>query len=1035
MDRCIFLLFCEDMGKMLDFPVNLVSKVLSAASKDEFFSSTGNDIWEKIKLLFDAMRDGGMFPPSHKINRFNGGLFEANGKLESLTIPNRVFCSEGQGGSPEAIAEIKNSLLYFSATYNFGASGSGKSTISLYALGRIFEQSITELEYMEAEAEAAEQAETDGKDIDKAIKNAKSIAKLNKRKRNGVYYTPEWVTAYIVRETIGARLQDECNSLDLEIGRSFTEKQIGDYRKNIGKKAGETNVVRVHLNGLDQYQDFLSKIKVLDPACGSGAFLIQALEFLLSQHEIVIAERERLAGAKSVFDQDTIIRDILTNNLYGVDLSPESVEIAQLALWLNTARKDKPLSNLDHHIREGNSLVGPDYETFYKNQHDRLFGDLDEDEKEKVNPFDWKMAFPEVFGDDLEFESRGFDCVVGNPPYVKLQNFRKIKPDESQYLLHHKSASAVPVYASTQTGNSDLYLPFIEKGISLLHRRGRMGYIAPNVWLKNEYGEGLRKKLKTTGQMDRWIDFKSFQVFDEATVYTSLQFFAKHLQRHLNFNLSPNGNVVDIDWSNPRGKAPISKLSETQPWILLYQEEWRLFSRLKKECKRLDDVAVTKQIFQGLITSADWCYHLDRTEDGRFIQTKKHSDKSPPDGVEYSLETEIMKPLVSGAEAKRYLTPRTTTFLIFPYDISGDSPRLWSPEEMEEKFPETWLYLKRYEKLLRARESSAFDDDQWYRFGRSQSLDKQGISKLIVPRLVENLISASDEPGEFYPDNVDVGGVIPSDSANLDFLNGILNSPVADFCFQQISKPFRGGFLSANKQFIAPIPIPDATDQQRNDVSQLAKSLQLKHSARRNEVVKLQTRIASPNCLEEAYDEEWLWAEIETVASFKEKAPDEITAARERTKWAKKARNKKLEEQYEKLDSLLRAGMELCASHEDDAISVKGRVSRNSEVTLITKFGLDPREAELIAALWTQRLRDKNVTEKFSGKALVNKLLKFRAPKDDGLRKTILDIHLKICELDREIDEAEAKINAITYKLYGLTPAEIVLVETTTGAN
>ena len=827
----------------------------------------------------------------------------------------------------------------------------------------------------------------------------------------------------------------ECNSLDLEIGRSFTDRQIGVYRKTIGTSEGESNPVRIHLNVLNQYQDFLSRIKILDPACGSGAFLIQALEFLLSQHEVVIAERERLAGAKSVFDQDTIIRDILTNNLYGVDLSPESVEIAQLALWLNTARKDKPLSNLDHHIREGNSLVGPDYETFYKNQHDRLFGDLDEDEKEKVNPFDWKAAFPEVFGDEVEFESRGFDCVVGNPPYVKLQNFRKIKPDESEYLLHHKSASAVPVYASTQTGNCDLYLPFIEKGISLLHQGGRMGYIAPNVWLKNEYGEGLRKRLKTTRQLDRWIDFKSFQVFNEATVYTSLQFFAKHSQQHLKFYLSPKGSVVDIDWSRPRGKAPISKLSDIQPWILLYQDEWQLFSRLNKECKRLDDDAITEQIFQGLITSADWCYHLDRTDDGKFVQTKKHSDKSPPDGVEYSLEAEIMKPLVSGVEAKRYLTPQTETFLIFPYDISGDSPRLWSPEEMEEKFPNTWSYLKRYEKLLRARESNAFDDNAWYRFGRSQSLDKQGIPKLMVPRLVESLISTSDAPGEFYPDNVDVGGVIPCDAGDLSFLNGILNSPVADFCFQQISKPFRGGFLSANKQFIAPLPIPDANDQQQNDITQLANTLQSKHTERRNEVAKLQTRVASANCLENTYDEEWLWAEIESIATFKEQAPEEITAARERTKWAKQERNRKLDEQFEKLDSLLRVGMQLRASHEDDAISVKGRVGHNSEVTLITKFGLDPREAELLAALWTQKLRNTNVTEKFDGKALVKKLLKFRAPKDDGLRKTMLDIHKRICELDREIDDAESKINSIIYKLYKLSPAEIALVESTTGAS
>ena len=394
LDRCIFMLFCEDMGKTLNFPVNLVQQILIEESQSKFYSSTGNNIWEQIKTLFTTMRDGGIFPPNHTINKFNGGLFETNGRLEALKIPNRVFCSAGQGASPEAIAEIKNSLLYLSATYNFGAEGSAREkTITLYALGRIFEQSITELEYMEAEAEAAEIAIEEGKsetDVDEAIKKAPSIAKLSKRKRNGVYYTPEWVTNYIVRETVGARLADERAKLGLEIGRDFTDNQVAVYRKSIGKKGkAENNVVTKHIEQLDNYQSFLSNIKILDPACGSGAFLIQSLQFLISEHEVIASERERLAGARLVFEQDAIIRDILTNNLYGVDLSPESVEIAQLALWLNTARRDKPLSTLDHHIREGNSLVGRDFETFYKNKHNKLFGDLDADTKERVNPFDW----------------------------------------------------------------------------------------------------------------------------------------------------------------------------------------------------------------------------------------------------------------------------------------------------------------------------------------------------------------------------------------------------------------------------------------------------------------------------------------------------------------------------------------------------------------------------------------------------------------------------------------------------------------------
>ncbi len=195
----------------------------------------------------------------------------------------------------------------------------------------------------------------------------------------------------------------------------------------------------------------------MDPACGSGAFLIQALQFLLEQHRVIDAERERLDKERPLLDYDDIIRDILTKNLYGVDLSPESVEIAQLALWLNTARKDQPLSTLDHHIREGNSLVGPEFHTFFKEKYDSLFEDLDADRQESVNVFDWRAAFPEVFGGEVEFEVRGFDCVIGNPPYVKLQNYRKLKEDESDFLHKHRIGhDNRPLYDSMQHGNCDL---------------------------------------------------------------------------------------------------------------------------------------------------------------------------------------------------------------------------------------------------------------------------------------------------------------------------------------------------------------------------------------------------------------------------------------------------------------------------------------------------------------------------------------------------------------------------------------------------
>ncbi len=188
LDRCIFILFCEDMGRVLRYPPELLRDLLMEESQSRFYNPEGTRPWDAMRDLCRAMREGGHFGP-HTIDRFNGGLFEPDPELDALRIPAKVFCAPGQAG---AILEHPRTLLYFSGAYNFGLTGdSGERAISLYTLGRIFEQSITELEIMEAEA--------DGR---------LSLNRLTKRKCDGVYYTPEWVVRYLVEQTLGTRLDD-----------------------------------------------------------------------------------------------------------------------------------------------------------------------------------------------------------------------------------------------------------------------------------------------------------------------------------------------------------------------------------------------------------------------------------------------------------------------------------------------------------------------------------------------------------------------------------------------------------------------------------------------------------------------------------------------------------------------------------------------------------------------------------------------------------------------------------------------------------
>ncbi|MDD3801059.1 MAG: N-6 DNA methylase [Desulfuromonas thiophila] len=955
LDRCLFIMFCEDMGTALDFPCNLLRNVLISISRDEYYNPEDTHSWDRVKSIFRAMRDGGTFG-EHRINRFNGGLFEELPELEQLNIPNKIFCAKNQGaGGAATFFAHPQTLLFFAAKYNFGIKGADhQRVIDFYALGRIFEQSITELEIMEAEA--------DGRS---------SINLLTQRKRDGVYYTPEWITAYIVEETVGARLQSIKQNLYLIDAYRPTDDQVDEYYAAQKDKRKTAKVAMGWLKALGAYRKQLNNLKIVDPACGSGAFLIQTLEQLKREHRWAIDEAARITGELELWDSDAVINDILSNNLYGVDVNAESVEIAKLALWMHTASPGKPLSSLDHNIRCGNSLVGPD---FYQTQQ-TLFS---EDEKERINVFDWQTAFPEVFSQG------GFDCVVGNPPYVKLQHFRKVQGSCAEYLVRAKRSDGTPCYASAQTGNFDLYLLFIEKGVELLKPEGRMGYIAPNVWMMNEYGKGLREFTKSRQCLDRWVDFKSYQVFNEAITYTALQFFAGQPADAIRCTFVPDGDLSIIDWHTPQSAIPYDELSATDAWNLMPTQERNLIERLKVACKTLEQCS--KGIFVGIQTSADAIYHLTRLSSGRYRTGA---------GTIVELEDAIMHPLVSGAEAKRYLEPETNTYLLFPYDLSGGKPQLFSESEMKSRFSLAFAYLKQHENVLRSREGGKFNDVAWYRFGRNQNIGIQEQSKLLVPRLISRLFCTVDEKGETYLDNVDVGGVIVSQTDSLYYIAGIINAPVCNFVWRRISKPFQNDYRSANKQFIAPLPIPSATAEEKADVANKAKELQRLHTARRTLSSKFEQRWSSSQTEIDKRKEGWLCADA-----------------------AKRA------ETYAAWDSLLRPGAALAVENSDDELRLKIGASIALEL-------FDIPDTPFIAAQWRHVLREVNVTESFNAKKLVKLLLNLRTTALNEIKERLVKLDADIRETEQKIRQAEKSMNQLVYQLYGLSAEEIRLVEAT----
>ena len=964
LDRFIFAFFCEDMGERMLFPPQILRDFLKSRSVEPFYDESGPELWDFFRRLFTLMYRGGTLNRL-TLPEINGGLFASDPLIDGLSIPNHVFAKAGQGANEASLESDPDTLFYLCARYNYAARGDVKESLSLYILGHIFEQSITELEYREGELEGRE-----------------TVAKLSKRKRDGVYYTPEPVVNYLVEQTLGPWFADA--------------KAACGYPSP--EEGGPTEAAA------RSYAERLKTIRVVDPACGSGAFLISAFRRLLAEQIAAARDLELARGATpGAPDEAPLIAAILRDNIYGVDINPASVEIAKLALWLHSARATAPLSSLEHTIRLGNSLVAPDF-WIGRRQTARA--------QERVRAFDWRAAFPEVWPEGQE---SGFDVVLGNPPYVKLQNLMKVDPDVVAYLTAERGGDT---YQSARTGNFDLYLPFIEKGLRLLAPGGRMAYIAPSLWAVNQYGEGLRGLVRRGRHLDRWLDFKSHQIFEDVITYTALQFFTRGPNETLRIAVVPTGEMADVDWSDPRLVILYDAIPERGEWLIATGAERGLMERLSRDCLRLGDPSLTTAIFQGLITSADDLYQLQRQGANRYKCSPNKDRRAAPNEVE--IEDAIMKPLVSGPEAKRYEEPETETYILFPYerDARGNM-RLIPAADMALRFPRAWAHLQRWELELRKRESNGFDDEAWYRFGRNQNLDKQDVTKLIVAQTVPGMRVCADFTASKYLNNVRVNGILPARNTEQTYLLGVLNGPVADFIFRRIGKPKQGGWYEANRQFIAPLPIPHASAEARAEVSALARRLQERWTHRHRLLQEAGDRLSV--LAHARHPARWLWPDLPTLPELAGQAPSGLRLNTDRRKWADERLDEMEAASIESLQAALNRGGRREARFEGGEL----RLYVNGAVVL-HKIYLDETAGRLAESYWRWLLLSGATRD---AKRFATDL---RCPPSPVATPAASQFIERVAALAHEVEAIaadERALNEILYDLYRLSPDERNLVE------
>lgn len=260
---------------------------------------------------------------------------------------------------------------------------------------------------------------------------------------------------------------------------------------------------------LETYRTWLLQLTICDPACGSGAFLNQALDFLMKEHTYIDELKTKVLGGGLQFSD--IENTILENNIFGVDLNEESVEIAKLSLWLRTAQPRRKLNDLNSNIKCGNSLI----------DNKAVAGD---------KAFNWQEQFPQVF------EKGGFDVIIGNPPYIQLQKMKNLSLEMSN--LGFKT------YEST----GDLYCLFYEKGNEILKTNGKLGYITSNKWMRANYGKSLRKYFYENTNPYKLLDL-GVGIFEAAVVDSNILLFEKAKTDNFSIpsiNITKEDNVIDL---------------------------------------------------------------------------------------------------------------------------------------------------------------------------------------------------------------------------------------------------------------------------------------------------------------------------------------------------------------------------------------------------------------------------------------------------------------------------------------------------------
>jgi TaqI-like C-terminal specificity domain/Eco57I restriction-modification methylase len=618
------------------------------------------------------------------------------------------------------------------------------------------------------------------------------------RHESGSYYTPKPIVSFMCREALKGYLKTQVATESCDAVAQFVDEHHPD-----------------NLVNPEAILEALRRARCCDLAAGSGAYLLGMLHELLDLRQCLFANKG--------LDSNTVYQrklDIIENNLYGVDKDVFAVNIARLRLWLSLAveyqgEKPKPLPNLKYKIEIGDSLIAPSPATTgmvrsefidqyrqkkaeYMRTHEggrkrKLEDEINELKTQialvthgstKIGGFDWAVEFAEVFAEG------GFDIVLANPPYVRQELIKDLKPTLQK------------IYPATYNGTSDLYCFFYARALQLLKAGGMLAFISPNKWFRAKYGEKLRKYIAETCQVHSITDFGDLPVFKSATTYPMI--FIGQNEKIIGSSTIFT-EVKSLKSPFPDVLAIIREKGQNLPHTAINSSNWTLTNassanRLKKmEAAGIPLGEYVKgQIYYGVKTGLNKAFIIDDVTRAKLIAQDPKS-------------AEIIKPLAVGKNVRKWWINYQPQWLIMTRrGINIDA------------YPAAKAYLAHWQLQLTPKKTGkesqgrSRGDYKWYELqaspGNTERFEK---AKIVFPDIAKEPRFAFDTRGYYVNDTT---FVIPINDL---YLLGVLNSSVVKNLFIEIGASVRGGYLRFKRQYVEQIPIPNASTTERETISNL----------------------------------------------------------------------------------------------------------------------------------------------------------------------------------------------------------------------